>query len=247
MKRVLLAFALLWPALAFAADNAVIVTPGVGVTMKSKDIGGGVQAMQPILSDTGGNPMGAFSNYGTSPGAVLVPGVNAFVTNALPAGTNAIGSVGALTKVTCVTPTVTSATYAANVVVGGLLTFTNAFTATHTGTLQAVVLNWTTAQTVGFLFFPFATSPTAASTWTDHSAASISGSADIFSTRMPTSLANPASNLGTMTNYGAVGIGQPIASTDANLYGILVPTATTATTGGTTNVVQICVKILQDP
>lgn len=42
---------------AFAADNAVVVTPGTGVTMKSKDVGTGVQAMQPILSDATGNTL----------------------------------------------------------------------------------------------------------------------------------------------------------------------------------------------
>jgi hypothetical protein len=56
-KIVLLALALLLTSQAFAADNAVIVTPGVGVTMKSKDIGAGVQAMQPILSDSSGNTL----------------------------------------------------------------------------------------------------------------------------------------------------------------------------------------------
>jgi hypothetical protein len=36
---------------AMAADNAVIITPGSGVTMKSKDIGAGVQAMQYLVCD----------------------------------------------------------------------------------------------------------------------------------------------------------------------------------------------------
>jgi len=35
----------------------------------------------------GGSTLGAMANYGTSPGAVLVPGVNAFVTNASSIGT----------------------------------------------------------------------------------------------------------------------------------------------------------------
>lgn len=55
MKKIaLLLLGLLLAQPALAADNAVIVTPGVGVTMKSKDIGAGVQAMQPILSDSAG-------------------------------------------------------------------------------------------------------------------------------------------------------------------------------------------------
>lgn len=58
MKKILaLAFVLVLSSQAFAADNAVIVTPGTGVTMKSKDIGLGVQAMQPILSDASGNTL----------------------------------------------------------------------------------------------------------------------------------------------------------------------------------------------
>jgi hypothetical protein len=136
MKRITLAsLGLLLASSAFAADNAVVVTPGTGVTMRSKDIGSGVQSMVHILGDTSGNPiygtagtananiltvqgiasmtpllatvtnagtfatqvngftswaggtLGAMANYGTSPGAVLVPGVNASVTaSVLPTG-----------------------------------------------------------------------------------------------------------------------------------------------------------------
>ena len=51
----LLAVLAAWPAL--GADNAVILTPGTGVTLRSKDIGGGVQSMLQILGDTSGNPI----------------------------------------------------------------------------------------------------------------------------------------------------------------------------------------------
>jgi hypothetical protein len=84
MKRIALALLLSGLALpALAADNAVIVTPGSGVTMRSRDTtgAGGPQSMITILGDTGGNPSGVFANYGTSPGSVLVPAMNAFVTN----------------------------------------------------------------------------------------------------------------------------------------------------------------------
>jgi hypothetical protein len=79
---------------AWAADNAVILTPGSGVTMKSKDVGGGVQAMQPILSDTSGNAIVKAGNTAAaSDQAVVVsdPNVLAAVTGAIPAGTNNIG------------------------------------------------------------------------------------------------------------------------------------------------------------
>jgi len=57
MKKLLILLGLLSAFPAFAADNTVIVTPGIGVTMKSKDIGAGVQAMQPVISDTSGNAL----------------------------------------------------------------------------------------------------------------------------------------------------------------------------------------------
>lgn len=52
----------LFASAAYAADNTVILTPGSGVTMKSKDVGSGVQAMQPIMSDASGNALGTTSN-----------------------------------------------------------------------------------------------------------------------------------------------------------------------------------------
>lgn len=39
------------------------------------------------VSGWAGGTLGAMANYGTSPGAVLVPGVNAFITNAASVGT----------------------------------------------------------------------------------------------------------------------------------------------------------------
>lgn len=63
MKKILaLTAALFISTAAMAADNAVVVTPGSGVTMKSKDVGAGVQAMQPIISDASGNAFGVTGN-----------------------------------------------------------------------------------------------------------------------------------------------------------------------------------------
>ena len=69
MKKLLLLTALLFAFPAYAADNTVILTPGSGVTMKSKDVGSGVQAMQPIMSDASGNAIGTSGNplYTTRP------------------------------------------------------------------------------------------------------------------------------------------------------------------------------------
>jgi hypothetical protein len=61
MKKLLVLLGLLLASPSFAADNSVIVTPGVGVTMRSKDVGAGVESMIHILGDTTGNPI-----YGTA-------------------------------------------------------------------------------------------------------------------------------------------------------------------------------------
>lgn len=55
MRKILpLLTALLLSAPAWAADNAVIVTPGAGVTMRSIDVGSGVQAMGQVLVNSSG-------------------------------------------------------------------------------------------------------------------------------------------------------------------------------------------------
>jgi hypothetical protein len=50
----------------------------------------------PIVTWAGGT-LGAMANYGTSPGAVLVPGVNAFVTNTVATNTSQVNGVTTLT------------------------------------------------------------------------------------------------------------------------------------------------------
>lgn len=61
MKRILALtiVSLLWAGDALAVDNTLLITPCASscITTKSKDIGAGVQAPQPILSDTSGNPL----------------------------------------------------------------------------------------------------------------------------------------------------------------------------------------------
>jgi hypothetical protein len=63
MKRFLYFISLVWlftnPV--FAADNAVVLTPGTGVTMRTKDIGSGVQSPFNILGDAAGAAI-----YGTA-------------------------------------------------------------------------------------------------------------------------------------------------------------------------------------
>jgi hypothetical protein len=56
MKQILsFIFALLLTNNVWAADNTVVVTPGTGLTLRSKDVGAGVQSLMPVLGDSSGN------------------------------------------------------------------------------------------------------------------------------------------------------------------------------------------------
>lgn len=58
MKKIALAIGLLLAPPAFAADNAVIITPGLGVTMRSVDVGAGIQAVGHALVNASGTQIG---------------------------------------------------------------------------------------------------------------------------------------------------------------------------------------------
>lgn len=88
MKRIILALLLLLPVSALAADNTVILTPGVGVTMRTKDIGAGVQSPYNILGDVAGAAI--YGTAGTANSNVLsVQGIASGT--ALPISANNLG------------------------------------------------------------------------------------------------------------------------------------------------------------
>jgi hypothetical protein len=62
-----------------SVSNLVVLSGGTGLATGSGGGGGGGSS---AITTWAGGTLGAMANYGTSPGAVLVPGVNAFVTNA---------------------------------------------------------------------------------------------------------------------------------------------------------------------
>ena len=67
---------------------AVVLTAAVLVAQQPVSQGpqaATAQAWLTSVTNWGGGVLGAMANYGTSPGAVLVPGVNAFVTNTISA------------------------------------------------------------------------------------------------------------------------------------------------------------------
>lgn len=107
MKRILLALTFLAGSVASAAAACTSPAtmhdfPGASFLMSlSTNVDGNCQSNVAVPSWAGGT-LGAMANYGTSPGAVLVPGVNASVTtSALPTGAStaakqpALGTAGA--------------------------------------------------------------------------------------------------------------------------------------------------------
>lgn len=70
MKKILAALVLLlWASTANAADNAVTLTPGSGVTMRTRDIGSGIQSSQVILGDIAGAAI--YGSAGTANANIL--------------------------------------------------------------------------------------------------------------------------------------------------------------------------------
>lgn len=179
-------------------------------------------------------------------GSPLQAGGNVAVTSlpATPAGTNGIGNVGGKTVSVCVTPTVTTAnSYGVNYVIGGKLTFANAFTSAGSGILQSVAVTIKKVETSGFTFVPFNADPSN-STWTDAAVAAINA-ADVAAVREPVNL-TAYSGLGTHTVAYAAGLGQAMAPGTTSLYGVLIANAALTNQFTSTSDVQVCVKVLQD-
>ena len=167
-------------------------------------------------------------------------------TAATPAGQNGIGNVGGKTVAVCATPTVTASNaYGTNYVVGGLLTFANAFTSTGSGLLQGVVVTINDNETSGFTFFPFNANPSG-TTWTDAAVAAIVAG-DVAKVRNPVSLnGNNQLKATVFSVYSAAGLGEALAPGTTSLYGVLIANAALTNNFAGTSDVQVCVKVLDD-
>jgi len=89
MKKIILAAAFLIGSIASAAAACVSPAvmhdfPGTSFNMSLATVPDGNCGSNIAVPTWAGGTLGAMANYGTSPGAVLVPGVNAFVTNTPP-------------------------------------------------------------------------------------------------------------------------------------------------------------------
>lgn len=104
MRKLLLilaAFAVSFPT--FAADNTVVLTPGSGVTMRTQDVGSGIQSPYNILGTITGTPI--YGTAGTANAVVLTIQGIAAMTPVLTTltGTNNIATVSTVTAVTSIT------------------------------------------------------------------------------------------------------------------------------------------------
>jgi hypothetical protein len=129
----------------FTAGNPGPFTVDAHGNLCTNGTGGGggsvTQGTTPWVSSItawGGGTLGAMANYGTSPGAVLVPGVNAFVTSsALPTGaaTSALQTTGN-TALTTINTTLGTPFQA-----GGSIGNTS-FAVTNAGTFASQITGW---------------------------------------------------------------------------------------------------------
>lgn len=157
-----------------------------------------------------------------------------------------IGNVGGKTvSVTVIPPVTASNSYGTNYVVGGLLTFANAFTSTGSGIIQSVDVNIKKQETSGFTLFFFSQMPSN-SVFTDAAVAAIAAS-DIPYVRSPVALTgNIQLAASGFTNYSATGLAIAMAPGTTGLYGVLLANATLTTQFGTTSDVSVSVRVLQD-
>lgn len=159
---------------------------------------------------------------------------------------NNIGNVGGKTVSITLTPTVAATnSYGTNYVVGGKLTFANAFTSTGTGIIQSVDVNIKKTETSGFTLFLFSADPSA-TTWTDAAVAAINAT-DMPNVRSPIVLTgNTQLAASGYSNYSAYGLGIAMAPGTTSLYAVLLANAALTNQFSSTSDVSITIRVLQD-
>lgn len=100
MKRILAALALaLLSSSALAADNAIVVTPGAGVTVRSVDVGAGVQSPMSVLGSSTGTAI--YGTAGTANANIIsVQGIASMTPLLINPGTAALWGVNTLGSTT---------------------------------------------------------------------------------------------------------------------------------------------------
>lgn len=164
----------------------------------------------------------------------------------LAEGNHDIGNVGGKTVSITVTPPVTASNaYGTNYVVGGLLTFANAFTSTGSGLIQSVDVNVKKLETSGFTLVFFSQMP-GMTAWTDAAVAAINA-VDIPYVRCPTSLVgNNQLAASGFSNYSASNIAIAMAPGTTTLYAVLLANAALTNQFGSASDVSVTIRVLQD-
>jgi len=75
LAALVIIWCLLGSGIASAADNVITVTPGTGLTLRSKDVGAGVQSPLQVPGDTSGNPLATAPGTPNASFALPVQGV----------------------------------------------------------------------------------------------------------------------------------------------------------------------------
>lgn len=146
------------------------------------------------------------------------------ITNALPAGTNLIGSVTVAPSTTdvAVTPTVTVSAYTAGNVLGGIMTFASLLAATSfNGVLHSITAKFKGTAVTGSLEVAIFKASPSNGTYSDKSAPTWDA-ADMANLLGVYTLTTPNSKLGTMTIYNLDSIGKAIVGASQSLYVVAI-------------------------
>ena len=186
-----------------------------------------------------------FYDYLTGVGTKLVdlgdgtfaPAVALTTGGSTPIGSVAVNSLPQFTYEVSVTPTVTAGTYAANRVIGGIMTFPLILPAgvPNGGILESISLKFKVSlQTVTFNVAIFSGSP--AGTFTNGNTAAIAAAdSALLEGIYQLSVAN--SSLGTHTIYNLDGIAKALNGSSSSLYAVVVPGATTGALASTSDMI----------
>lgn len=151
---------------------------------------------------------------------IIAAGSASIGTVGLNAGTNTVGQVNGNGSFVKVTPTVTSSSYTAGFIVGGILTFANALPASFNGVIQTVLITFKgSIQTGEYDLILFSASPSNG-TYADHTAGTYNA-ADMALVVHAIAVETFFSDMGTSTIYMAMGLGAQVIGTSTSLYGLL--------------------------
>lgn len=196
------------------------------------------------VTQLNGTALGSPSNYGTSPGAVSVQGVNAYVTNSVPVtGTfwQPTQPVSGLIYSAATTPTISTSLYSSGYVWGGIITLSNVLSpTTFLGELTSLTLKFKgSIQTLQFDVALFTASPSNG-TYADH-ATPTWNTADMANLVGIYSLTAANNDFGTMSVYNLDGINKAIVGASTSLYAVIIGKGTSTNNPASTSDMTIAV------